>query len=180
MAQLIQEAKRFQKLAGILKEAQINPEQSQAIENAIAALTIVSRISSLDTVARQAIEDVLNNILPGITGIDESLNEEEQLDSKEQELVNAVLKDTGANLTGINEGKIDLNKILARVKLLASKNLLTPLMVSTILASCDTAGSSNDMFKRELENAKKVQDLEQVQQAKIDSVTNSMTTGQYK
>jgi hypothetical protein len=171
MAQLIQEAKRFQKLAGILKEAQINPEQSQAIENAIAALTIVSRISSLDTVARQAIEDVLNNILPGITGIDESLNEEEQLDSKEQELVDAVLGND------LQEG-IDLNKILAKVKLLASKGLFTAAMASVILTSCGE--SANDTFKRELDNAKKVQGLEQVQQAKIDSVTNSMTTGQYR
>jgi hypothetical protein len=171
MAQLIQEAKRFQKLAGILKEAQINPEQSQAIENAIAALTIVSRISSLDTVARQAIEDVLNNILPGITGIDESLNEEEQLDSKEQELVDAVLGND------LQEG-IDLNKILAKVKSLANKGLLTAAMASVILTSCGE--SANDTFKRELDNAKKVQGLEQVQQAKIDSVTNSMTTGQYR
>ena len=130
MAQLINEAKRMQFLAGLITESQ--------------------------------------------------MNEEKTLTPEEQELVNAVLKDTGANLTGINEGKIDLNKILARVKLLASKNLLTPLMASTILASCGTAGSSDDMLKRELENAKKVQDLGQVQQAKIDSVTNSMTTGQYK
>ena len=172
MAQLIQEAKRFQKLAGILKEAQINPEQSQAIENAIAALTIVSRISSLDTVARQAIEDVLNNILPGLSsGIDESLNEEEQLDSKEQELVDAVLGND------LQEG-IDLNKILAKVKLLASKGLFTAAMASVILTSCGE--SANDTFKRELDNAKKVQGLEQVQQAKIDSVTNSMNTGVYK
>jgi hypothetical protein len=130
MAQLINEAKRMQFLAGLITESQ--------------------------------------------------LNEEKTLTPEEQELIDAVLKDTGANTTSVNEGKIDLNKILARVKLLANKGLLTAAMASTILASCGTAGSSNDMFKRELENAKKVQDLGQVQQAKIDSVTNSMTTGQYK
>jgi hypothetical protein len=173
MAQLIQEAKRFQKLAGILKEAQIKPEYKQAIEDAIAALTIVNRLA-LDNIAREAVEDVLYNILPGIENDIESrgLNEEkEKLDSKEQELVDAVLGND------LQEG-IDLNKILAKVKLLASKGLFTAAMASVILTSCGE--SANDTFKRELDNAKKVQGLEQVQQAKIDSVTNSMTTGQYR
>jgi hypothetical protein len=97
------------------------------------------------------------------------LNEEEQLDSKEQELVDAVLGD-------INEG-IDFDAILKKVKSLANKGLLTAAMASVILSSC---GSSNDTFKREVENAKKIDSLERVQQAKIDSVTNSMTTGVYK
>jgi hypothetical protein len=97
------------------------------------------------------------------------LNEEEQLDSKEQELVDAVLGD-------INEG-IDFDTILKKVKSLANKGLLTAAMASVILSSC---GSSNDTFKREVENAKKIDSLERVQQAKIDSVTNSMTTGVYK
>ena len=84
MAQLINEVKRFQKLAGILKEAKLNPEQSKAIQDAKSALSIISRIASLDTVAREAIQDVLNNILPTISGLDESLNEEEQEVSPEQ------------------------------------------------------------------------------------------------
>jgi hypothetical protein len=118
--------------------------------------------SMLEKMVREVIDEMYD-------GRDD-MNEEESLDSKEQDLVNAVLGD-------INEG-IDLGKILAKVKLLASKGLLTAAMASVILTSCGE--SANDTFKRELDNAKKVQDLEQVQQAKIDSVTNSMNTGVYK
>lgn len=172
MAQLISEAKRFQKLAGIVKEAKLGSEYHNAILQATSALERLSKLS-LDNVAREAIENVLNNILPGILDSEGNLMEEQEqkLDPKEQELVDAVLD--GA----LNEG-IDLSKILARVKALASKGLLTAAMISTILTSC--GDSANDTFKRELNNAKKVQDLEHVQQAKIDSVTQSMNTGVFK
>ncbi len=174
MAQLINEAKRFQKLAGIINEGQLGPEYHNAILQATSALERLNKLS-LDNVAREAIENVLYNILPGLADSEGNLMEEQgkELDSKEQELVDAVLD--GA----LNEG-IDINKIIKRVKALASKGLLTAAMASTILASCGTAGSSADMLKREIDNAKKVQDLEHVQQAKIDSVTQSMNTGTFK
>jgi hypothetical protein len=169
MAQLINEAKRFQKLAGIIKESQLDPRFHNAILKAASALDTLLTMSSLDTVARQAIEDVRHNILPGLAVMEESqMNEEEKkLDPQEQELVDAVLN--GA----LKEG-IDINKIIKRVKALASNGLLTAAMASTILVSCGTAGSSNDILKREIENARKVKDLEMVQQNKIDSVTASM------
>lgn len=173
MTQLINEAKRLQKLAGIIKESQLDPKFHNAILKASSALDILLTMSSLDSVARQAIEDVRHNILPGLADSEGNLMEEQgkELDPKEQELVDAVLD--GA----LNEG-IDLGKILTRVKALASKGLLTAAMISTILTSC--GDSANDTFKRELNNAKKVQDLEHVQQAKIDSVTQSMNTGVFK
>lgn len=169
MAQLINEAKRFQKLAGIIKESQLDPRFHSAILKAASALDTLLTMSSLDTVARQAIEDVRHNILPGLAVMEESqINEEEkELDQKEKKLVDAVLD--GA----LNEG-IDINKIIKRVKALASNGLLTAAMASTILASCGTAGSSADMLKREIEAAKKTDSLRQVQQNKIDSVTASM------
>ena len=119
---------------------------------------------------KSSLEEIVREVLNEIYDGRDDMNEEESLDSKEQELVDAVLGD-------INE-EINLGKILAKVKLLASKGLLTAAMASVILTSCGE--SANDTFKRELDNAKKVQDLEQVQQAKIDSVTNSMNTGVYK
>ena len=119
---------------------------------------------------KSSLEEIVREVLNEIYDGRDDMNEEESLDSKEQELVDAVLGD-------INE-EINLGKILAKAKLLASKGLLTAAMASVILTSCGE--SANDTFKRELDNAKKVQDLEQVQQAKIDSVTNSMNTGVYK
>ena len=98
--------------------------------------------------------------------ISESQLNEVELNSNEQELVDAVLGD-------INEA-IDLGKILEKVKLLASKGLLTVAMASTILASCGTAGTSDEIFKRELENTKKVDSIENVQKAKIDSISQAI------
>ena len=72
--------------------------------------------------------------------ISESQLNEVELSSNEQELVDAVLGE-------VNEA-IDLGKILKKVKALASKGLLTVAMASTILASCGTAGSSDEIFKR--------------------------------
>jgi hypothetical protein len=94
------------------------------------------------------------------------LSEAAELDSNEQELVDAVMGD-------INEA-IDLGKILKKVKALANKGLLTVAMASTILASCGTAGSSDEMFKRELENLKKVDSIENVQKARIDSISQAI------
>jgi len=98
--------------------------------------------------------------------ISESQLNEVELSSNEQELVDAVLGD-------INEA-IDLGKILKKVKALASKGLLTVAMASTILASCGTAGNSDEIFKRELENTKKVDSIENVQKAKIDSIAQAI------
>lgn len=84
MAQLINEAKRFQKLAGIIKEAKVGSEYIQAIEDAKAALTIINRLS-LDNVAREAIEGVLYNILPGIVDSEGNLMEEDsEIDQKKK------------------------------------------------------------------------------------------------
>jgi hypothetical protein len=96
------------------------------------------------------------------------LNEAEELSSNEQELVDAVMGD-------VNEA-IDLGKILKKVKALASRGLLTVAMASTILASCGTAGSSDEIFKRELDNLKKVDSIENVQKARIDSISNAIRT----
>jgi hypothetical protein len=89
-----------------------------------------------------------------------------ELSPNEETLVAAVVGD-------INEA-IDLGKVLEKVKLLASKGFLTAAMASAILASCGTAGNSNEMFKRELENAKKVDSIENVQKARIDSISNTI------
>ena len=99
--------------------------------------------------------------------INESQLNEVELGSNEQELVDAVLAGE------VNEA-IDLGKILKKVKALASKGLLTVAMASTILASCGTAGSSDEIFKRELENTKKVDSIENVQKAKIDSIAQAL------
>jgi len=98
--------------------------------------------------------------------ISESQLNEVELSSNEQELVDAVLGE-------VNEA-IDLGKILKKVKALASKGLLTVAMASTILASCGTAGSSDEIFKRELENTKKVDSIENVQKAKVDSIAQAI------
>jgi hypothetical protein len=98
--------------------------------------------------------------------INESQLNEVELSSNEQELVDAVMGD-------INEA-IDLGKILKKVKALASRGLLTVAMASTILASCGTAGSSDEIFKRELENLKKVDSIENVQKARIDSISQAI------
>jgi hypothetical protein len=98
--------------------------------------------------------------------ISESQLNEVELSSNEQELVDAVLGD-------INEA-IDLGKILKKVKLLASKGLFTVAMASTILASCGTAGTSDEIFKREFENTKKVDSIENVQKARIDSISQAI------
>ena len=95
-----------------------------------------------------------------------TLNEAAELSPIEQELVNAVIGD-------VNEA-IDLGKILNKVKLLASKGLLTVAMASAILASCGTAGSSDEIFKRELDNLKKVDSIEHVQKTRIDSISNDI------
>jgi hypothetical protein len=94
------------------------------------------------------------------------LNEAAELSPIEQELVNAVIGD-------VNEA-IDLGKILNKVKLLASKGLLTVAMASAILASCGTAGNSDEIFKRELDNLKKVDSIEHVQKTRIDSISNDI------
>jgi len=99
--------------------------------------------------------------------ISESQLNEVELGSNEQELVDAVLAGE------VNEA-IDLSNILKKVKLLASKGLLTVAMASTILASCGTAGTSDEIFKRELENTKKVDSIENVQKAKIDSIAQAI------
>jgi len=105
------------------------------------------------------------NTVKKLMALKENLNEAE-LSSNEQELVDAVMGD-------VNEA-IDLGKILKKVKALASKGLLTVAMASTILASCGTAGSSDEMFKRELENLKKVDSIENVQKARIDSISQAI------
>ena len=94
------------------------------------------------------------------------LNEAAELSPIEQELVNAVIGD-------VNEA-IDLGKVLNKVKLLASKGLLTVAMASAILASCGTAGNSDEIFKRELDNLKKVDSIEHVQKTRIDSISNDI------
>jgi tRNA(Ser,Leu) C12 N-acetylase TAN1 len=99
--------------------------------------------------------------------ISESQLNEAELGSNEQELVDAVLAGE------VNEA-IDLGKILEKVKALANKGLLTVAMASTILASCGTAGSSDEIFKRELENLKKVDSIENVQKARIDSISQAI------
>jgi len=88
-----------------------------------------------------------------LTSVAKTINEETtvsevaELSPIEQELVNAVVGD-------VNEA-IDLGKILNKVKLLASKGLLTVAMASAILASCGTAGTSDEIFKREFEILRK-------------------------
>lgn len=101
-----------------------------------------------------------------LTSTAKLLNEAAELSPIEQELVNAVIGD-------VNEA-IDLGKILNKVKLLASKGLLTVAMASAILASCGTAGSSDEIFKRELDNLKKVDSIENVQKTRIDSISNDI------
>ena len=103
-----------------------------------------------------------------LTSVAKTINEAAELSPIEQKLVNAVMGD-------VNEA-IDLGKILNKVKLLASKGLLTVAMASAILASCGTAGSSDEIFKRELENLKKVDSIENVQKARIDSISNAIRT----
>jgi hypothetical protein len=101
-----------------------------------------------------------------LTSVAKIINEAAELSPIEQELVNAVIGD-------VNEA-IDLGKILNKVKLLASKGLLTVAMASAILASCGTAGSSDEIFKRELDNLKKVDSIENVQKTRIDSISNDI------
>ena len=101
-----------------------------------------------------------------LTSTAKLLNEAAELSPIEQELVNAVIGD-------VNEA-IDLGKILNKVKLLASKGLLTVAMASAILASCGTAGNSDEIFKRELDNLKKVDSIEHVQKIRIDSISNDI------
>jgi hypothetical protein len=98
--------------------------------------------------------------------INESQLNEVELSPNEKTLVAAVVGD-------INEA-IDLGKVIKKVKLLASKGFLTAAMASAILVSCGTAGSSDEIFKRELENAKKVDSIENVQKAKIDSISSTI------
>jgi len=117
-----------------------------------------------------------------LTSVAKTINEETtvsevaELSPIEQELVNAVVGD-------VNEA-IDLGKILNKVKLLASKGLLTVAMASAILASCGTAGTSDEIFKREFDNLKKVDSIENVQKTRIDSISNdiksSLTTATIK
>jgi len=101
-----------------------------------------------------------------LTSVARTINEAAELSPIEQELVNAVVGD-------VNEA-IDLGKILNKVKLLASKGLLTVAMASAILASCGTAGKSDEIFKRELDNLKKVDSIENVQKTRIDSISNDI------
>jgi len=107
-----------------------------------------------------------------LTSVAKTINEETtvsevaELSPIEQELVNAVVGD-------VNEA-IDLGKILNKVKLLASKGLLTVAMASAILASCGTAGTSDEIFKREFDNLKKVDSIENVQKTRIDSISNDI------
>ena len=68
-----------------------------------------------------------------LTSVAKTITEAAELSPIEQKLVNAVMGD-------VNES-IDLGKILNKVKLLASKGLLTVAMASAILASCGTAGT---------------------------------------
>jgi hypothetical protein len=101
-----------------------------------------------------------------LTSVAKTINEAAELSPIEQKLVNAVMGD-------VNEA-IDLGKILNKVKLLASKGLLTVAMASAILASCGTAGNSDEIFKRELDNLKKVDSIENVQKTRIDSISNDI------
>lgn len=101
-----------------------------------------------------------------LTSVAKTINEAAELSPIEQKLVNAVMGD-------VNES-IDLGKILNKVKLLASKGLLTVAMASAILASCGTAGNSDEIFKRELDNLKKVDSIENVQKTRIDSISNDI------
>ena len=101
-----------------------------------------------------------------LTSVAKIINEAAELSPIEQELVNAVVGD-------VNEA-IDLGKILNKVKLLASKGLLTVAMASAILASCGTAGTSDEIFKREFDNLKKVDSIENVQKTRIDSISNDI------
>jgi len=101
-----------------------------------------------------------------LTSVAKTINEAAELSPIEQKLVNAVMGD-------VNEA-IDLGKILNKVKLLASKGLLTVAMASAILASCGTAGSSDEIFKRELDNLKKVDSIENVQKTRIDSISKDI------
>jgi len=101
-----------------------------------------------------------------LTSVAKTITEAAELSPIEQKLVNAVMGD-------VNEA-IDLGKILNKVKLLASKGLLTVAMASSILASCGTAGSSDEIFKRELDNLKKVDSIENVQKTRIDSISNDI------
>jgi hypothetical protein len=101
-----------------------------------------------------------------LTSVAKTINEAAELSPIEQKLVNAVIGD-------VNEA-IDLGKILNKVKLLASKGLLTVAMASAILASCGTAGTSDEIFKREFDNLKKVDSIENVQKTRIDSISNDI------
>lgn len=94
MAQLINEAKRFQKLAGIVKEAKVGPEYHNAILQATSALERLSKLS-LDNVAREAIENVLNNILPGILDSEGNLMEAENQDVSPEQAAAEVTKTVG-------------------------------------------------------------------------------------
>ena len=111
-------------------------------------------------------ENKLTTTAKVLTKEEYTLNEAAELSPIEQELVNAVIGD-------VNEA-IDLGKILNKVKLLASKGLLTVAMASAILASCGTAGNSDEIFKRELDNLKKVDSIEHVQKIRIDSISNDI------
>lgn len=101
-----------------------------------------------------------------LTSVARTINEAAALSPIEQELVDAVMGN-------VNEA-IDLSKILNKVKLLANKGLLTVAMASAILASCGSAGSSDEIFKRELDNLKKVDSIEHVQKTRIDSISNDI------
>jgi len=71
----INEIKRMQLLAGVLNEAKVDPKYIQAIENAVASLTIVKRLA-IDNVALDAIDSALN-VLGGIVDSEGNLMEGE-------------------------------------------------------------------------------------------------------
>ena len=167
----INEIKRMQQLAGIISESQLN-EVFLGKEIAAEQYGQDNRYNSLVSTNRgedkewaKLSRDEREKIMYADTDPDlASLLT--NLEPNEKTLVAAVVGD-------INEA-IDLGKVLKKVKLLANKGFLTVAMASAILSSCGTAGNSNEMFKRELENAKKVDSIENVQKARIDSVLNTI------
>ena len=70
----------MQQLAGVIKEAKVDPKYIQAIENAVASLTVVKRLA-IDNVALDAIDSALN-VLGGIVDSEGNLVNESQLNEE--------------------------------------------------------------------------------------------------
>jgi len=94
--------------------------------------------------------------------IETQLNE---LNDAEQELVDAILGES------INEGAFDPKVILAKLKTLARKGLLSALMLTSVLSSCNFSPNVEQQIKQE---------VEQEQMVDSSSVTQAKDTAEYQ